>query len=287
MLAKAQNTDYGLAWLESRISQTKFARSTSTSIPITPELAVLMLARNTGNRKISKLAVTTLAEAIKRGEWIETHASIAFDRNGSLLDGQHRLSAVIEAGLPICIDVSFGIDPSSFDRIDTGKPRSTANLLEIGDVKSSVLVAAIARTLMAIELKQLRLGRSTSHQVIEYVKAHPDINEIVRLTENIRSGIGKTTSTSGLGAALYLIVRRMGTDADMFFEKLRTGVNMKSQNDPALVLRTKLGNYVGRHLTQVEVAAIVIKAFNAWLEGRTVSRLVWISSDEEFPKVGE
>lgn len=43
------------------------------------------------------MVVKGFAEAMSRGEWMVTHQGIAFSSAGVLVDGQHRLAAVIEA----------------------------------------------------------------------------------------------------------------------------------------------------------------------------------------------
>ncbi|HEY5050458.1 MAG TPA: hypothetical protein VII50_06125, partial [Acidothermaceae bacterium] len=64
---------------------------------ITPAKAAEWLEANTTNRPVSRTVVRSFAEAMKRGEWIVTHQGIAFDVSGVLIDGQHRLAAVVEA----------------------------------------------------------------------------------------------------------------------------------------------------------------------------------------------
>jgi hypothetical protein len=64
---------------------------------VTPEIAKKYLERNTENRTLRPHWVNTLALAIKNNEFITTHQSIAFSKSGRLLDGQHRLHAIIQA----------------------------------------------------------------------------------------------------------------------------------------------------------------------------------------------
>jgi hypothetical protein len=64
---------------------------------VTPVKAGEWLQANTPNRPLSKPIVKAFAEAMRRGEWVVTHRGIAFDTNGVLVDGQHRLAAIVEA----------------------------------------------------------------------------------------------------------------------------------------------------------------------------------------------
>lgn len=61
---------------------------------ITPSVARVMLQNNTSNRPIRNGHVETLRLSFERGEYVPTHQGIAFADDGSLIDGQHRLTAI-------------------------------------------------------------------------------------------------------------------------------------------------------------------------------------------------
>lgn len=95
---------------------------------VTPAMAQEWLDNsNIGNRRLRAWWAIALAAAMTRGEWILTHQGIAFDQNGRLIDGQHRLRAIIASGQPCMMFVFTGLDPRAFMAIDTGVKRSTAD----------------------------------------------------------------------------------------------------------------------------------------------------------------
>ena len=94
---------------------------------ITPELAQLYLTTNGVNRKARTSNIRTLSAAIKRGEWQLTHQGIAFSRNGALLDGQHRLMAIIDANIPVQMMVYRNVNEDAFRVMDSGAKRSIAD----------------------------------------------------------------------------------------------------------------------------------------------------------------
>lgn len=57
-----------------------------------------------------------------------THQGVAFRHDGALIDGQHRLSAIIEAGMPADLLVVRGLPNNAFMAIDNGIKRSMADL---------------------------------------------------------------------------------------------------------------------------------------------------------------
>lgn len=96
---------------------------------ITPDTARIYLKLNNNNRPLRKTHIRELASDMMQGNWQVTHQSIAFDITGRLIDGQHRLYAIIEAGIPIQISVTRGCSASSFSIIDRGSNRSKSDIL--------------------------------------------------------------------------------------------------------------------------------------------------------------
>lgn len=95
---------------------------------ITPDLAHQMLSRNEGNRRLRVWWVEAMASAMSRGEWLTTHQGVAFTAAGRLVDGQHRLAAVVKSGVSIEILVVRGLDETAFHVIDNGIKRTMADL---------------------------------------------------------------------------------------------------------------------------------------------------------------
>lgn len=101
----------------------------STWETITPEVATRWLEKNVGNRSINATHVKKLASEITRGAFKLTHQGIAFDINGMLIDGQHRLSAIVLANTPVFTQVTRGLPVNAREAIDIGTPRNVAHWL--------------------------------------------------------------------------------------------------------------------------------------------------------------
>lgn len=91
---------------------------------IGPERAKTLLEQNQGNRRLRKSAVAMFAAAMERGEWRITHQAIAIDKEGNLLDGQHRLAAVCKYGGPVQMLVAYDAPRDTFGVLDQGMKRS-------------------------------------------------------------------------------------------------------------------------------------------------------------------
>lgn len=111
---------------------------------ITPELAKSFLGNNTENRKKRGWWVTCLANMIKRGEWLLTHQGIAFTKSGKLIDGQHRLEAIVEAGMPVQMLVIYDVDDSAFKVVDSGVKRTLSDLTGM-NVRTAEVCRILAR----------------------------------------------------------------------------------------------------------------------------------------------
>src|SRR5690606_5321337 len=81
---------------------TKLPRKTAPEkIVLTPDTAVRLLERNTLNRPLSDQHVKRIASQISAGKWRFNGDTIKLSECGDVLDGQHRLWAVIEAKKPV------------------------------------------------------------------------------------------------------------------------------------------------------------------------------------------
>ena len=77
---------------------------------ITPEMAEQYLGFNHQHREIKSSKVDKLASAMIEGDWQLNGKTIVFDKDGKLLNGQHRLTAVVLSGQPLTTLVVRGID---------------------------------------------------------------------------------------------------------------------------------------------------------------------------------
>jgi hypothetical protein len=97
---------------------------------ITPELAAAWLEnRNTHNRPLRDYRIAELARDMSAGRWHDTGEPIKFDYNDALLDGQHRLGAIVASGVTIEMLVIWGLQPETQDYMDIGLKRSVADSL--------------------------------------------------------------------------------------------------------------------------------------------------------------
>lgn len=121
---------------------------------VTPEMASEILAEHNGlNRKINKRHVSALALNMEKGTWKFNGDSIRFDNKGNLIDGQHRLSAIVESNKPMTMLFVSGLDTSIIRTIDQEvKPRNLNDILKMDNVKYASQVASCLNRYFAIKV---------------------------------------------------------------------------------------------------------------------------------------
>lgn len=95
---------------------------------ITPEDAARLLLGNHNNRPQKAGFITFLAREIREGRWAMTSSAISIAATGRILNGQHRLAAIAEAGIAVPVLVARGMDEESFLVEDRGNSRSLSDV---------------------------------------------------------------------------------------------------------------------------------------------------------------
>lgn len=116
---------------------------------VTPEKASNYLAQNFDeNRTKSKLWVKELVKEMKNDLFRLSVDAIGFDVNGRLINGQHRLTAVIESGRPQQFIVARNLQPETAQLIDVGKKRTMAQRITIGGTRMTEKQCSTIRNAM-------------------------------------------------------------------------------------------------------------------------------------------
>jgi hypothetical protein len=273
-----------------------FAPGTPLNISIetvTPELAKTWLERGGTNRSTSPRRVRKYAAAMRRGEWQLTGEAIKLNADSQVRDGKHRLEAVVESGVSIQSLVVRNLDEGAFDVLDSGRPRSTSDIIGMHGFTYRTAAAAAARGLLLID----RFGHYTASSrevdeavstptVLRYAEEHKEVlEEAIRYAQHLqRAGF---VGGVGLYATLFVLLLRVDRDAALLFaEKLTTGANLEP-NDPILRFRNRM---IGERLSSAQkdrevYLAIGIKVWNAWRKGESLEKLIWRgqSNNEPFP----
>lgn len=269
---------------------------------IDPKRAAAILTKSEGARQraLSEQRVARLAKAIENGQWKVTHQGIALDDEGVLVDGQHRLHAIVRAGIPVELTVARGVEAETFDVIDTGVARTTAAALQIAGYVNTNILASAARLVLAwgrvegtTDSWHEALRSFTSTDVLALVESERGSRLLAAgpVAEHVSHAFGRYGARSWMQAAVLIVSEGpVGPSAvEEFWEGLSSGANL-APDSPLLVFRRWMtvdtGYYRAPKATRSPLAlAITIKALNRWTSGRGTSVLSFRIGIERYPFV--
>lgn len=259
-------------------------------LTITPQMAKDWLEKSDPNyRPLDVNRITQYCRSMREGKWSYTGESIKLNCDGSVVDGQHRLHAVVQTGISIVSEVIEGI--VDIDDIDTGKPRKLSDVLRVkGYVNVNVLAASLARLYEYSENRSADNVHATGVSVLlQFLKQCPSITSSVAFIEKHRN---KHLFLRGAYAVVthYCTQRSDKELSTQFFTELITGDNLSS-TDATYVLREYLIKSCAlssfRRPDATQKLAVCVKAWNSYSLDKPVSNLSFRRTGvvkEKFPR---
>lgn len=205
-------------------------------VNMTPELASHYLSNNPVNRPVSPRRVSQFAGMMSAGQWALNGETIVISATGRLLDGQHRLAAVVEHGGPVQMLVATGANDATFSTIDIGAKRSSGQIAGIHGIPNSNTVAAAAGILYRLFHGVKVASAVPAPYLLETIERYPSLS----LWSNKARTCNTVISASALLAACAYLDAIAGRPdiADEMVEGLKTGENL-SKGNPVLALRNR------------------------------------------------
>lgn len=262
--------------------------TTPEIVMVTPAMAMELLEYNGLNRPLNDQHVHRLARQIESGRWKFNGDTIKLASNKDILDGQHRLWAVIESKTAIETIIVRGIEADAFSTIDTlRKPRSGADVLSLAGVTHHrVIIATALQWLTRWQRKVLEnylapINRIENSDIEQAFHENPGIKRAAERASKLRG----LTSCGVIAFFYYVLNNRNPELAERMLFTLENPAGV-SVNDAFFRLRTYLTTM--RHKDALTTIALMIKAANAAHAGREVKMLSWRkegSLAEPFPKL--
>jgi len=112
---------------------------------ISPERASEYLKRNHCNRPLRETRIKRYSRDMSKGRWKTTHQGIAFDRDGNLIDGQHRLHAAILANYTLRTMVTRDLPKDANEGVDNGFNRGVVDILHYQGLQADNLQIGLVR----------------------------------------------------------------------------------------------------------------------------------------------
>lgn len=250
-------------------------------VDVDPKLAARWLRSNVENRRVSRNNVRNYAAAMKRGEWIFNGETVKFDTDGNLLDGQHRLLAIVESNLTVPIGVFWKLPRDAFKTIDIGKKRTGGDMLSMYGIKNPNAVAAAARQIFFYgmptwESKSSRWGAMTNTQMHETIDSHPDL--VPTSERAMKEPLHTKMIPHSLNIFGYYMTSRVDMQlASQFFTELASG-RFADDSDAVYTFRERLietNNEYDKPSPDVKLCWL-IQCWNAFYQNKDVARLARI-----------
>lgn len=260
-------------------------------VTITPQLAEKWLSKNTHNRNVVNSRVNQYAADMRRGEWRVNGETIKLAVDGTILDGQHRLMAVLEAGIEIQSLVISGLEAQAQETMDQGRARTLSDVFKLRGEKYWGPLATATRMLAIYELYgQLLQPPYEPTPSIQQAGRSLDRNPELRSSVAFVFGLRRSWMPSSHLGALHFLLASVDADAaDDFVTKLSTGEDLQ-RGHAIYALREQLMQV---HMERTPLGqrmqlALIVKAWNAYLAGDHVARLRWTPGGpqpEVFPTI--
>lgn len=144
---------------------------------ISPALAEEWLKKNTFNRRISPQSVSKYASDMVSGKWTLNHQGIAFDDKGVLVDGQHRLHAIISAGVSVDIMVTWGASRVGVDEL---RVRSAQDVIAFGGLSDwlSQKSIQVAKAMIEISSGSKKATATSTSSIVDFAERNKRLSSL-------------------------------------------------------------------------------------------------------------
>lgn len=254
---------------------------------ITPDQAKEYLKCNNINRPVVRTAVDKYANLMERGEWKLNGEALCFTEGGALVNGQHRLLAIIKSGKTIPMLVVRGCEDGSFLTYDQGRSRTAADIFALSDIPNASQMSSCIQKLVKLK---------SGHSIVKAIGKQSNNNnkatrkELLNLyyqyEESWKHWFKETRKwcyqtkllkvPEVVAYCMYLEFEKGHSCFNIrdFFDGLFTGITDKS---PILILRNKLiSDLISKKtMTPQYKQQLIIKAWNAYVRSKEMKALNW------------
>lgn len=241
-------------------------------IDINPARASVLLEGNDNNfRRISEKRVDTMSKDMTDGNWELNGETIKISTDGTVLDGQHRLWAIIKSGITVKMLVVRGLSCVG-QSIDRGQSRTVAQWLSHLGIPSASRVSSTVRSILSYQSGQwgkvhMNNVTITDSETIQFAKDN---------LEKIQDALGVVRQKSFYSlptrATVAFIASGMAMPSECetlrwFFDTLHTGI-AASENDAVFHLRNRwIKQTASSKLSPFMQRVLVTEAWNRTAKG--------------------
>ena len=241
---------------------------------VTAERAKNDLEKGSKNRAVYRTLVQFFYNQMKKGKWFLTPEPIMYNEKGQLIDGQHRLHALVKYGKPLRFWVAHKVPQELFKYLNQGKSRTGFDSLTSAGYKNASTLAPVVRMIFVLTNQFFkRKQRISNDEILETLEELYDLPEYVDSMRELISKSGyKKLYPISLSCALYYI---WGKESWDFWANFYTGLNL-SADDPITAFRNRMLESMNSTTMKFNQEAKIRLASKAWLyytKNKKINRL--------------
>lgn len=287
----------------------------STLKVITPAIAADYLTKNKANREIRPSDVKNYTKLMINGEFYGPVDPIIFDWDGVLINGQHRLTAIVNCGIAQEMQVLENMDPNCYTAVDRGVNKTAGDYLFKMGIPKEISKQVAGLTDFVIPFMNGKFGilhentgrkidKPTDAERLDFYAANKEIIEqifqvadkIVEQGKKNKAATANTLKYKEITSFLYFLgfynfstrtyyeIPKL-TLAKEFIEKIYLGIGVNETSSVFYKFRGILQDKKARVLTGKKKYAILVTIANAFFKGKEIKRLSTFD-DYNFEKDG-
>lgn len=258
---------------------------------ISPKEAVEMLKLNTANRKINENHVDFLVKEMFTGNWMFDGQPIRLNDKGRVLDGQHRLNAVIKYGKPIKFLIIKGVDTEAFKVMDSGRSRTSGDVLGIKGYKNANVLSAAAKLILAHEYgsqtDRIRKGfkQASNTDILKFIEDNPRLDEGSNQGLTLYRKFNKALTSSQVLGLKFITDKINIEDSDTFWTNLCMGINLLDKDPIRLLREIIMADKISiKKMPYSHKKHLIFKVWNLFRRKKPVSNL-YVRKTETLPEL--
>lgn len=249
---------------------------------VTPTMAKSWLANHQNYRKMNRAIVVRYATDMDADDWEFNGMPIILDGKGNVIDGQHRLAAIIKSEKSLMMLVVRGVKTA--DSIDTGKRRNLGDWLAHAGYKNVTCLSSAITWTWRFGIPDIQERTSaclhnhipTMKQAIVVLQENPGLVESTTFARSI----DKAMLPGAVVAALHYQFAKYDIEmGEMLLKSMLPGDCGLAPTDPIHLLREQAFQWSRNSITALRTSpykiAVTIKVWNAWRVGTSMRGLTW------------
>jgi len=206
---------------------------------INSETAFEWLKKNENNRNLKLAQAKKIAKSIQLDQWKCNHQPIAFDWNNKLIDGQHRLWAILKSNKTVSVRVTVNCEPESIKTVDTGTARSNGDMLVLSGHKNATKKAATLKQYLCFKnypnlpwnSSETTFSAITVENALQEIESIYDLDQIIKFTKSCTHANKKLIHTSA--STFYILALDAGYDHEKieeYLNQIATGAKLDTDD---------------------------------------------------------